>query len=207
MPVELFGFSLGRKKESEALSSTNLTVKQSGKAKSFVTQEIDDAYTIDAGGVFGTYVDLDGALKTENDYIKKYREMANQPECEQAVEDICNEAIVYDEQRYPVSLVTDFVELPASVKKSVHEEFRNILRLLDFQNRGYEIFRRWYIDGKGYYHMIVDPKNVKKGIIEMRPVDAAKIKKIAKVEKDTDEKTGAKMVKSGKEVYVCANQL
>jgi hypothetical protein len=202
MPVELFGFSLGRKKESEALSSTNLTVKQSGKAKSFVTQEIDDAYTIDAGGVFGTYVDLDGALKTENDYIKKYREMANQPECEQAVEDICNEAIVYDEQRYPVSLVTDFVELPASVKKSVHEEFRNILRLLDFQNRGYEIFRRWYIDGKGYYHMIVDPKNVKKGIIEMRPVDAAKIKKIAKVEKDTDAKTGAKMVKSVKEVYV-----
>ena len=96
MPVELFGFSLGRKKEGESLSSTNLTVPQSKKSRSFVTQEVDDAVTIDAGGVFGTYVDLDGALKTENDYIKKYREMANQPECEQAVEDICNEAIVYD---------------------------------------------------------------------------------------------------------------
>ncbi len=202
MPVELFGFSLGRKKEGESLSSTNLTVPQSKKSRSFVTQEVDDAVTIDAGGVFGTYVDLDGALKTENDYIKKYREMANQPECEQAVEDICNEAIVYDEQRYPVSLVTDFVDLPTAVKKSIHEEFRNVLRLLDFQNRGYEIFRRWYVDGKGYYHMIVDRNNVKKGIIEMRPVDAAKIKKIAKVEKEVDPKTGAKTVKNVKEVYV-----
>ena len=125
-----------------------------------------------------------------------------QPEMEKAIEDICNEAIVYDERRFPVDLVLDHASMTDDVKESVAKEFRYILRMLDFQNRGYEIFRRWYVDGKGYYHMIVDPKNVKKGIIEMRPVDASRIKKIAEVEKDTDPKTGAKTIKGVKEVYV-----
>ena len=88
--------------------------------------------------------------------------MAMQPEMERAVEDICNEAIVYDERRFPVDLVLDHAAMTDDVKESVAKEFRYILRMLDFQNRGYEIFRRWYVDGKGYYHMIVDPKNVKK---------------------------------------------
>ena len=203
MPIELFGFSLGRSDRRKNVSTPATTFQSEVKnTKSFVPPEIDDAYTVDAGGVFGTYVDLDGQLRNENEYIKKYREMASQPELEQAIEDICNEAIVYDEQRYPITLKLDFIDQPESVKNSIRKEFQKILRLLDFQNRGYEIFRRWYIDGKGYYHMVVDPKNTKKGIIEMRPIDASKIKKIAKVDKKTDPKTGAKTVESIKEVYV-----
>ena len=203
MPVELFGFSFGRSAKGNNVSNaTTPPANNSKTAQSFVAPELDDAYFVDAGGYFGTYVDLDGSLRNENEFIKKYREMAMQPEMERAVEDICNEAIVYDERRFPVDLVLDHASMTDDVKDSVSKEFRYILRMLDFQNRGYEIFRRWYVDGKGYYHMIVDPKNVKKGIIEMRPVDASRIKKIAEVEKDTDPKTGAKTIKGVKEVYV-----
>ena len=147
--------------------------------------------------------DLDGSSSTDSQpMFSKYRDMAMQPEIEKAVEDICNEAIVYDEQRYPVEIILDHVNLADNVKDSIRKEFQYLLRLLDFNNKGYEIFRRWYIDGKGYYHMIVDPKNPKKGILEMRPIDACKIKKIAEVIKDKDPKTGAAIVKGVKEKYV-----
>jgi hypothetical protein len=129
--------------------------------------------------------------------------MSMHPEIEQAVEDICNESIILSEsRRFPVSVVLDYAKVSDNAKQAIQKEFAYILRLLDFNNKGYEIFRRWYIDGKGYYHMIVNPSQPRKGIIEMRPVDAAKIKKIAKVEKKTDPKTGAKTIKGVKEVYV-----
>jgi len=109
---------------------------------------------------------------------------------------------VHGDQKFPVSVNLDNVSSSVSdeVRDAIYKEFSYILRLLDFNNRGYEIFRRWYVDGKGYYHMIVDPKNPKKGIIEMRPIDSAKIKKIAKVEKEVDKVTGAKKIKGVKEV-------
>ena len=129
------------------------------------------------------------------------------PEIEQAVEDICNEAIVHGDDKFPISIALDNSDAADDVKSQIQKEFAHILRLLDFNNRGYEIFRRWYVDGKGYYHMIVDPKNPKKGIIEMRPVDSAKIKKIAKVEKDTDKQLVLKKLKGVKEVYVLERSL
>jgi hypothetical protein len=201
MPIDLFGFSVGRTKRNNVNSMVSPEAAQAN-VPSFVMPEVDDAYTVDAGGYLGYGVDLDGSLRTDSQYVFKYRDMAMQPELEKAVEDICNEAIVYDEQRYPVEIVLDHVNLPDNVKDSIRKEFQYLLRLLDFNNRGYEIFRRWYIDGKGYYHMIVDPKKPKKGILEMRPVDAAKIKKIAEVIKDKDPKTGAAIVKGVKEKYV-----
>ena len=198
MPVELFGISIGRAKKEALANQTPVEPK----ATSFVLPELDDAVPIEAGGLYGIGVDLDGSLRSEGQFIAKYREVAMHPEVEQAVEDICNEAIVYGSEKYPVGLNLDFSSVSDEVKDKINKEFNYLLRLLDFTNRGYEIFRRWYVDGKGYYHMIVDPKNPKKGIIEMRPIDAAKIKKIAKVEKETDAKTGAKKVKGVKEVYV-----
>ena len=201
MPIDLFGFSVGRTKRNNVNSMVSPEAAQAN-VPSFVMPEVDDAYAVDAGGYLGYGIDLDGSLRSDSQYVLKYRDMAMQPELEKAVEDICNEAIVFDEQRYPVEIVLDHVNLADNVKDSIRKEFKNILRLLDFNNRGYEIFRRWYIDGKGYYHMIVDPKNTKKGILEMRPVDAAKIKKVAEVIKDKDPKTGAAVVKGVKEKYV-----
>ena len=199
MPIELFGISIGRAKK-EALASQTPIEK---KATSFVLPELDDAMPVDAGGYYGIGIDLDGSLRNEAQFISKYREMAMQPEIEQAVEDICNESIVNtNEKRFPVGISLEHTKLSDAQKESIEKEFNYIMRLLDFNNRGYEIFRRWYVDGKGYYHMIVNPNQPRRGIIEMRPIDAAKIKKIAKVEKDVDPKTGAKTIKGVKEVYI-----
>ena len=199
MPIELFGISIGRAKK-EALASQTPIEK---KATSFVLPELDDAMPVDAGGYYGIGIDLDGSLRNEAQFISKYREMAMQPEIEQAVEDICNESIVNtNEKRFPVGISLEHTKLSDAQKESIEKECNYIMRLLDFHNRGYEYFRRWYVDGKGYYHMIVNPNQPRRGIIEMRPIDAAKIKKIAKVEKDVDPKTGAKTIKGVKEVYI-----
>ena len=202
MPVDLFGFSFGRSNKGNNASGTPTSPAARANVPSFVLPDVEDAYTVDAGGVYGYGIDLDGTLRNDSQYVSKYRDMSMQPEIEKAIEDICNEAIVYDEQRYPVEIILDNINLADNVKDSIRKEFKHILRLLDFNNKGYEIFRRWYIDGKGYYHMIVDPKNPKKGILEMRAIDAAKIKKIAEVIKDKDEKTGAAVVKGVKEKYI-----
>ena len=115
------------------------------------------------------------------------------PEIEQAVEDICNESIILSEsRRFPVSVVLDYAKVSDNAKQAIQKEFAYILRLLDFNNKGYEIFRRWYIDGKGYYHMIVNP--IFQRVFEMRPIDAVKLKRL-QVEKKTDPKTGAKQSK------------
>ena len=169
--------------------------------KSFVPPLLDDAGYVDAGGYFGAYLDLDGSLKTEQEFIAKYREMSLHPEVESAIEDICNEAIVSVDEKKSVELILDQVTTSDNIKQLMHEEYEQILRLLDFGNRGYEIFRRWFIDGKGYYHIVIDKTNPKKGIVELRPIDAMKIKKMVEVQKDTDDKTGTKYVKSVKEFY------
>ena len=148
MPVELFGLSVGRTKKEAA--SRNTPIEK--KAASFVLPDIDDATPVEAGGYYGVGIDLDGSLRGETQYITKYREMAMQPEIEQAVEDICNESIITGEQRFPVALNLDNVKISDDAKAKMNMEFNYILRLLDFNNKGYEIFRRWYIDGKGYYY-------------------------------------------------------
>lgn len=199
MPIDFFGFSIGRKQK---LPSPNLDPSLGVKeVKSFVPPLLDDASYVDAGGYFGSYLDLDGALKTEAEYIGKYREMSLHPEVESAVEDVCNEAIVLDDERKSVELILDQVTASDAIKQKMQDEYDQILRLLDFSNRGYEMFRRWFIDGKGYYHILIDKTNPKKGIVELRPIDALKIKKMVEVEKETDEKTGTKYVKSVKEFY------
>ena len=111
------------------------------------------------------------------------------------------QAIVSVDEKKSVELILDQVTTSDNIKQLMHEEYEQILRLLDFNNRGYEIFRSWFIDGKGYYHIVIDKTNPKKGIVELRPIDAMKIKKMVEVQKDTDDKTGTKYVKSVKEFY------
>ena len=153
--MRLFGFEFQRKVIPDA-------------APSFAPRDYDDgAVTVASGGAYGTYVDLDGTVRTEAELVTKYREMSLQPEIDSAVDEITNEIISIDEDVI-INIVLDNTNIPEKVKKVLREEFTNILNLLNFQNRAYEIFRRWYIDGRMYYHVIVDEKDVKSGIKELQ---------------------------------------
>ncbi len=167
--VELFGFRIGRPEKEEELPS-------------FVPQNIEDgAVAISEGGAFGTTVDLDNKIKNETQLITKYREMALQPEAEKAIDDVCNEAIITDDNQLPINLDLDEVEtVSTSVKEMMRDEFEYIQRLLKMNTKGYDVFRNWYVDGKIYYHIVIDLKNPRAGIRELRYVDPRKIKKVKK---------------------------
>ena len=153
-------------------------------------------------GHFGQYLDLDGSVRNDAEMIIKYRSMTAHAEIEMAMEDILNEAIVYELDYPAVKLRLDQSNLTDTIKDKVTEEFNTILRLLNFANKGYEIFRRWYIDGRLYYHIIVDPAATKKGIKELRAVDAVKIKKIKKIDKIKDPSTQVPIVTKVEDFYI-----
>lgn len=172
--AELFGFEIRRKKDEEPLSS-------------FVPETKDDgAIVVAAGGQYGTYVDLDGTVRTEAELVSKYREMAQQPEIDSAVEDITNDAIVNEDNSPIVEVLLDDVKLANNVKKAITTEFDNILNLLEFNTHAYDIFKRWYVDGRLYYHIIIDEKNIQDGVKELRYVDPRKIRKVREVAKKRD---------------------
>lgn len=150
---------------------------------SFAPKEADDgAVVVAAGGAYGTYIDLDGTVRTEAELVTKYREMSLQPEIDSAVDEIVNESIAIDEEDV-VSIVLDNLDISEKVKKAIREEFANVLNILNFQSRAYEIYRRWYIDGRIYYHVVIDEKDVKAGIKEVRYIDPRKIRKVREVSK------------------------
>ena len=128
--------------------------------------------------------------------------MANHPELEMAIDDIVNEAITHDVSGRTVDIITDKLKQPDSVKKKIHEEFENVLKMLNFGNLSDDLFKRWYIDGRIYYHVVVDETDPKKGIQELRYIDPRKIRKVREVKKDRDLKTGADIIKSIAEYYV-----
>ena len=199
MAINLFGFSITKNKE----TSSEETPK---KSLSFVPPDYDDgAVPIEVGGYFGTSVDFDGTIKSDIDLIKKYRDMALHPETESAIADICNEAIVYDDDYETVKVDTTNLKQPKSIKDKVEAEFEEVLQLLNFSRRGYEIFRKWYVDSRLYYHIIIDEKNKKKGIQELRPIDPTKIRKIRKINKkplQNNAPAGVQVVTSVEEFYV-----
>lgn len=193
--AELFGFEIKRKDQD----------KEDSKKKSFVPPLEDDgsSYVQASGGHFGQYVDLDGGeARNEADMIRRYRDVAQQPECDAAIEDIINEAIVSDSSSAPVDLVTDDLDQPDNIKKIIREEFKNVVELLQFNHYAHEIFRRWYVDGRLFYHMIIDDKSPKKGLLEVRPIDPTKIRKVKEIEKEKDPKTGAEIVTKVDEYYL-----
>jgi hypothetical protein len=196
MAIKLFGFTLGSK---------DVVQEQKPEQPSFAlpTEALDDgAVTITQNAYYGTYVDLEGAVRNELELITRYREMANHPELEMAIDDIVNEAITHDVTGRTVDIVTDKLKQPETVKKKIKEEFENILRMLNFGNLADDLFKRWYIDGRIYYHVVVDEKNPKDGIQELRYIDPRKIRKVREVVKDRDAKTGAQIIKSIAEYYV-----
>ena len=172
MPLNIFGYSLGKKEPTET------------KVVSFAPPEQDDgASVVQGGGFYGTYLDFDLYVKNDIDLIFKYRDMALHPEVEMAIDDICNDSLVYDETKQAVTLNLDNTSLTPSIKKRVIEEFDIVLKLLKFKSKGHEILRKWYIESRLYYHMILDPKSPKKGIVELRPIDPTKIRKVREVKK------------------------
>tara|TARA_B110000858_G_scaffold167512_1_gene195499 strand:- start:3019 stop:4650 length:1632 start_codon:yes stop_codon:yes gene_type:complete len=173
--MDLFGYQINRKKQQ----------KEQEKIVSFVPPSNDDgSLTVAAGGAYGTYVDLDGSVRTEAELVTKYRAMAMDPIIDLAVQDICNEAIVEDGDLETVSLILDTLKTSESIKNSIRKEFTTILQKLEFDYLSYEIFRRWYIDGRLYYHVIIDEKSPSKGIVELRYVDPRYIKKVREVKKE-----------------------
>ena len=173
MALTLFGYKIGK----DDPEKENL--------KSFVPPTEDDgSVSIMGGGIYGTYIDLEGQIRNDADLIKKYREMAIQPECDGAIDDIVNEAIVFQDNEYPVQINLEKLQQPESIKKKIKEEYEHVMKLLDFNNQGYDIFRRWYVDGKLYYHMLINEKNPREGLKEIRYVDPRKIRKVKELQKD-----------------------
>jgi len=194
MALELFGFSIGR------------VDKDKKNKTSFALPEPEDgAMEVAAGGAYGTYVDLEGAAKNELDLIKKYREMAIFPECDQAVDDVVNEAVVANREESPVSISLEKSKLSDSIKESIKDEFSELVRLLDFRRVGYELFRKWYVDGRLYFHIIIDNKNPKRGILELRPIDPLKIKKVRQA-KIIEGPQGSQLDTSGFQEYYLFNE-
>ncbi len=200
MAVKLFGFTLGRKDVVEV-------EKPEQASFALPTEAINDgAVTITQNAHYGTYVDLEGSVRNELELITRYREMSNHPECDMAIDEIINEAIAHDDEGRVVKLILDKLKQPESVKKKITEEFESIQRLLNFNNLADELFRRWYIDGRIYYHVVVNEKNPKEGIQELRYIDPRKIRKVREVMKDRDQKTGATIIKSVAEYYVYSDR-
>ncbi len=196
MAIKLFGFTFGDKEVVQV---------QNPNESSFAlpTNAIDDgAVTITGNAHYGTYVDLEGSIRNELELITRYREMSNHPELEMAIDEIVNEAITRSEEGKILDIVMDNLKQPESIKKKIREEFNNVMRMLNFANLADDLFKRWYIDGRIYYHIVVNEKNPKEGIKELRYIDPRKIRKVREVQKDRDPKTGASVIKSIAEYYV-----
>jgi hypothetical protein len=166
--------------------------------------EDDGALVVAAGGVYGTVVDLEGSAKNEAELVTKYREMSLHPEVEKAVDDVCQEAIVTDAEDIVKINLDKLTNLSPNIKQVIADEFENILQLLDFSNQGYEIFKRWYVDGRLYYQAVIDKNNPQEGLQELRYIDPRKIKKIKETRKKKigSGQVQATVTEAGLEYYV-----
>ena len=186
--AQLFGFQITR------------ASKEKGEQPSFVLPDPEDGATTSAG-FYSEFIDIEGQTKSESDLIRRYRSTSDHPECDLAIEDIVNEAINTEENKESVSLNVDKLPYSSKLKSRVKEEFQQVLRLLDFNNKAHDIFRRWYIDGRLHYHKIIDESDPQKGIQELRYIDALKIKRVRKVDKDVTKK-GSPTIKVLEDFYV-----
>ena len=189
--AELFGFEIKRKTAQKELPS-------------FVPKTDEDGSgVIQAGGHFGAYIDMDGdKVKNEVDLILKYRDIAAQPECDAAIEDIVNESIVGDHDEAPIDIVMDELDISDKMKETVKFEFDHVLKLWNFNQYAHDIYRKWYIDGRLPYHIIIEKGSPKKGIKELRYIDPTKLRKVKEVEEKQDPKTGAKLIEKVDEFFL-----
>jgi len=204
--MELFGLEIKRKSGDET------------KAQSFVPPQNDGSVIeigkdhgmggfASTGGVIGQYIDMEGGVKNEADLVTRYRHMSLVPECDAAIEDIVNESISSNDLDAPVSINLDRVNhFSDGTKEKIRGEFDEVLELLGFRELAHDIYRKWYVDGRLYYHKMVETSNTKKGIQGLRAIDPQKIRKIREVDKKKDEKTGVEVVKQIDEYYLFNEQ-
>lgn len=186
MAFELFGWQLKKSKEEQ----------QQKKAESFVLPENQDGAVNVEGvaGAYGGYIDFDATVKNEFELVTRYRELSLLPDVDFAIDDIVNEMVVLDGSSDAVKINLEKVKVSKSVKTKIEEEFRNVLTLLDWNNQAYEIVKKWYIDGRLYYHVILDDKNPTKGIAELRYIDPRQIRKVREIDRQVDNDTGIELV-------------
>ena len=186
--AQLFGFQITR------------ASKEKGEQPTFVLPDPEDGATTSAG-FYSEFLDIEGQTKNEADLIRRYRSTSEHPECDLAIEDIVNESVNTEELKAPVSLNTDNLPYSSKIKQRVREEFEQVLNLLDFNNKAHDLFRRWYIDGRIHFHKIIDETDPQKGIQELRFVDALKIKRVRKVQREVTKK-GSPTVSVLEDYYV-----
>lgn len=186
MAFELFGWEL-KKSEKE--------IKQK-KAESFVLPENQDGAVNVEGvaGAYGAYIDFDATVKNEFELVTRYRELSLLPDVDFAIDDIINEMVVMDGLNDSIKINTEKINAPDQIKRKIEQEFRNVLSLLDWNNQGYEIVKKWYIDGRLYFHVILDEENANKGILELRYIDPRQIRKVREIERNIDQDTGAELL-------------
>jgi len=196
----IFGFQIGKKDKDGNDQSVQ---------PSFIPPSNEDgAYTVTSAAQFGTAaIDMDGSAKNEIELITRYREMAMQPEVESAIEDIVNEAIVRDDDGKSIEIILDDLKQPDKIKKAISDEFETIIKLLNYYNMGSDIFRRYYIDGRLFYHVVIDLQNPQKGIQELRYIDPRKIKKVREIRKQKDTTTGIEVVTQSTEYFVFSDKM
>jgi len=187
--AEFFGFEIKRKNP---------------ELGSIMAPSTDDGtYEAPGGGFYSTTLDTDGRERTDDDLVRRYRDIAMQPECDSAIEDIVSEAIASDEKDMCVSISLENLKVSNSIKKRIREEFERVLDLLDFEEKAHDIFRRWYVDGRIYYHKVIDSSNPRKGIQQLRFIDCRKIKKMREVDKDLDKvNKSVEVIKRVKNYYL-----
>jgi DNA-dependent RNA polymerase auxiliary subunit epsilon len=188
--MDIFGYSIKRKLPAVT-------------EKSFVPPADEGAIdTVRAGGYYGTYLDLDNAAKNESELIQRYRAISLMADVDAAIEDIVNEAISNIENENPLDIDLDDLNVSDTIKNTIREEFKNIVKMLDFNNRAQDFFRRWYVDGRIYFHKVVDIEKPKQGLTDIRYIDPRKIKKVRNIIREKDKNTNVEFIKKIEEFFV-----
>ena len=195
--MEIFGFEIKRKSDEEKAPSFVAPINDDGAQVLEVGQS---GYSIGGGYAQGTYLDMEGGVKSEQDLILRYRQMSLIPEVDMAIDDIVQEAISSNDLDAQVGINLDATKFSDSIKSKIREEFSEVLRLLRFNQTSSDIFRKWYVDGRMYFHLLVEPSNPKKGVVGLRMIDPLQIKKVREVLKKKNAK-GVEVIDKVKEYY------
>jgi hypothetical protein len=190
--MEIFGFQINFKKKEEQINSVVTPVSEDGSV----------VLSSSAAAYYSTVVDMDTSIKNENDLIRRYREISLHPECDTAIEEIANEAVSQDFEGNVVKLNLEELKVGEGIKKKIQAEFEEIKFLIDFDNKAHDLFRSWYIDGRQYHIISLNPEKAKDGILKVEMVDSRKIRKVKKVEKQKDKTTGVDVIKSVEEYFI-----
>jgi len=192
MAIKLFGFTISSDDEYKNLKSQAVATPISD----------DGATTVQGSGFFGTYLDMDASAKSETELITRYREASMYSDCAAAIDEIVTEAIAAVDDEPPVKIYLDKLDIPDDIKETIDLEFENVLKLLDFNTKAHDTFKRWYVDGRLYYQKIIDKSAPKRGIVNLIQLDPRKIKKVREVKKDKDKNTGLDLIKSIDEFFI-----